>query len=179
MLIFPPFPTTRCFIYHQQTLTGSCAYSKNPALRRVDTFARMAVSHRSMRLSRAAASVIPCLRRGVALLSVGLVLLLSVSSVSPELHTWLHVRFEPEAAACAHHAHAKHVPQTHDDGDRSDPTHDCAVTLFSHGVVHHSAALLALPCEGILRAVNYRAFERLALAQPRYLHLPPQAPPAV
>lgn len=117
----------------------------------------------------------------MAVLASAMVMLLSMTSVSPELHAWLHQKAQPDTAhVCPHHAahgaasSASHVPDS-SDGE----THQCAVTMFSHGVVHHMAALLAQPCEGILRAVNFRAFERLALAQPRYLHLPPQAPPAV
>ncbi|HUR56656.1 MAG TPA: hypothetical protein VM029_03030 [Opitutaceae bacterium] len=122
--------------------------------------------------------------RMVASLAAAMVMVLSLSTVSPELHAWLHDKAQPQEQThvCPHHAapgaagHASHAPAP--DSDESD-THQCAVTMFSHGVVHHAAALLTQPCEGILRAVNYRAFERLALAQPRYLHLPPQAPPAV
>jgi hypothetical protein len=121
--------------------------------------------------------------RAVAALAVGLVMLLTLSAVSPELHTWLHVKETAEKPhACAHHAahaptgHATHVPIS--DSGEGD-SHECAVTMFSHGVVYHAGALLSQPCEGILRAANLRAFERLALAQPRFLHLPPQAPPAV
>jgi len=114
-------------------------------------------------------------------LAAGLVMLLSLSSVSPELHVWLHEKGQESAThVCAHHdAHAaSDTPEHAPDSDRSDD-HTCAVTMFSHGVVYHVAALVARPGEGILRAVHFRAFERLALAQPRFLHLPPQAPPAV
>jgi hypothetical protein len=109
-----------------------------------------------------------------------MVMLLSLASVSPELHDWLHDRTTAKADACPHHHHhgAKSPHGSHESG-RSSSAHDCAVTLFSHGVVHYAALAIAQPCEGILRAVNHRAFEQLALAQPRYLHLPPQAPPAV
>ncbi len=108
-----------------------------------------------------------------------MVMLLSLASVSPGLHAWLHDRHAPDGAACPHHHHgAKSQHSTHG-ADQTEPAHECAVTLFSHGVVHHAALAVAQPCEGILRAVNFRAFEQLALAQPRYLHLPPQAPPAV
>jgi hypothetical protein len=119
--------------------------------------------------------------RALASLTAGLVMLLSLSAVSPELHAWLHAKEKVQKPhACAHHAtqptadDASHAPSSNaDDG----ATHECAVTMFSHGIVHQAIALLAQPCEGILRAVNSRAFERLALAQPRYWHLPPQAPP--
>lgn len=119
--------------------------------------------------------------RAVALLGAGLVLLLSLSSASPEIHAWLHEQAQADAAhKCAHHGAAAHNDSSADapaSGHWEDDS--CAVTMFSHGVVAQGAALLVLPCEGILRAVDFRAFERLALAQPRFWHLPPQAPPAV
>jgi hypothetical protein len=122
----------------------------------------------------------PLAVRALALVSACMVMLLSLAAVSPELHDWLHGWHVGKADACPHHHHPGATAQHgSDDSDRSDPAHDCAVTLFSHGVVQHAAFAVAQPCEGILRAVNYRAFEQLALAQPRYLHLPPQAPPAV
>jgi hypothetical protein len=127
--------------------------------------------------------------RAVAVFAVGLVLLLTTSSVSPELHAWLHDKTQPQDAghACAHHHHHSHAHggETHDSDARdfpaapADDDHGCAVTVFAHGIVAQATACFAQPCEGILRAVNHRAFERLALAQPRFLHLPPQAPPAV
>lgn len=118
--------------------------------------------------------------RIVAFLAAGLVLLLSTSAVSPVLHAWLH---DAAAAAanghtCPHHGKAAPLaalPAADDDA----PDHECAVTMFSHGVILSAAAPLVTPCEGLLRAVDFPAFERLALAQPRWLHTPPQAPPAV
>lgn len=108
-------------------------------------------------------------------------MLLSVAVVSPEVHAWLH---EPEHEsahhACAHQAGpAAHGTAPAPDSDSHDAEIDrCAVTLFSHGVLSQAVTLLVQPCEGILRAVNHRAFEQLALARPRFLHRPPQAPPA-
>lgn len=115
--------------------------------------------------------------RVVAWLAAGLVILLSMSANSPELHAWLHAPSLAQANhTCGHsRAAADAVP---DSGSEEGENHACAVTLFSQGVVHQAVALLTQPCEGILRAVNVRAFERFALAQPRYLHRPPQAPPA-
>jgi len=115
-------------------------------------------------------------------LAAGIVFLLSLSAVSPALHGWLHAtQKEGPAHACPHHAAraGAELPSDTPGSERDESEHGCAVTMFAHGVTHHVGALLAQPCEGILRAANYRAFERLALAQPRYLHLPPQAPPAV
>lgn len=110
----------------------------------------------------------------MAVLASGLVLLLSFSAVSPGLHAWLH----DESADHPRHA-CTHAAAGEASDAPAEESHACAVTLFAHGVVHHAAALLTQPCEGILRAIDVRAFERLALAQPRYLHRPPQAPPAV
>jgi hypothetical protein len=97
------------------------------------------------------------------------------------LHDWLHAATKTqEKHVCGNHAaHAAESGAHAPDAEDEDESHECAVTMFSHGVVYHAGALLAQPCEGILRAANLRAFERLALAQPRFLHLPPQAPPAV
>ena len=119
--------------------------------------------------------------RAVAFLGMGLVMLLSLSSVSAELHAWLHEKAPEDAPhKCAQHGASAHSDSTANVPHSNEGEGDsCAVTMFSHGVVYQAGALLAQPCEGILRAVNHGAFERLALAQPRFLHLPPQAPPAV
>jgi len=144
----------------------------------VDIFATIHAFKTSMRPLRPALSMPPRLWRVVASFAAGLVMVLTLSSVSPELHAWLHKPGQDKSTthSCPHHGadSTSHAP-----GSNEVEDHDCAVTMFSHGVVHHAVALLTQPCEGILRAVNYRAFERLALAQPRYLHLPPQAPPVV
>lgn len=115
--------------------------------------------------------------RAIAVASACMVMLLSLASVSPELHDWLHDSHIAKTDSCPHHHH--HGAKGTSDSDQADAVHDCAVTLFSHGVVHQAALAVVQPCEGLLRAVNFRAFQQLALAQPRYLHLPPQAPPAV
>src|SRR5687768_12055923 len=117
--------------------------------------------------------------RAVAPLAIGLVMLLMLSAVSPALHAWLHPKANPHQQTCAHHeshaaAEASHAP----DSDRRGE-HECAVTMFSQGAVVHGAPQLTLPCERVLRGVNLRALERVAWAEPRFLHLPPQAPPAV
>lgn len=117
--------------------------------------------------------------RAVALFGAGMVLLLGMANVSPDLHAWIHQASQTKPDPCPHHHHASHAPKAPDAGGATTTGHECAVTLFSHGVVYHAAAFVTQPCEGILRAVDFRAFERLALAQPRYLHRPPQAPPAV
>ena len=114
--------------------------------------------------------------RAVAALAAAVILLLSLSVVSPELHGWLHDSTDDHGSVtCDHGSNAG----SHTESDAEGDHHTCAVTLFAQGVVHHAAAAIVQPCEGLLRAVNYRAFEQLALAQPRHLHRPPQAPPAV
>ena len=124
-------------------------------------------------------SPLPRISRVVATLAAALVMVLSLATVSPELHAWLHDRGEDRAAQACPHRHAAESATPVADSSGHGESHECAVTLFSQGVVHYAAALLTQPCEGVLRAVNFRAFERRALAQPRYLHRPPQAPPAV
>lgn len=123
----------------------------------------------------------PVFTRLIACATASLVLLLSLSAVSPELHAWLHESGLGKAATTCPHGHAHGVTKAAQPAQPSadDEDHECAVTLFAHGIVSHAVPPLARPCEGILCAVNYRAFKQLALAQPRYLHLPPQAPPAV
>jgi hypothetical protein len=121
------------------------------------------------------------LTRVVASFAAGLVMLLSLSAVSPQLHAWLHGHVREHASHMGAQAAKPAMERGVADVSSADEdeAHECAVTMFSHGVVHHAVAFSMQPCEGILRAVNFRAFERLALAQPRYLHRPPQAPPAV
>jgi len=119
--------------------------------------------------------------RALAWVVAGLVMLLSLSAVSPDLHSWIHAEEKAHATQdCpVHGAHAPSgVASQAPDSEHGD-RHECAVTLFSHGVVLHALATVIQPCEGLLRAIHFRAWERLALAQPRFLHLPPQAPPAV
>ncbi|MGH7945526.1 MAG: hypothetical protein ACREF9_11010 [Opitutaceae bacterium] len=99
--------------------------------------------------------------------------------MSPELHAWLHEQTQDRAAhTCSQHGVRTAAETAHVPGADNAEKHGCAVTMFSQGLVHHAVTVLALPFESILRGVDYRAFERLALAQPRYLHRPPQAPPA-
>lgn len=146
----------------------------------VDSFAT--IPSTTMRHHRHASPLPSRLMRVAASLVAAMVIVLTLSSASPELHVWLHGA--PGNVGAHHCGHAHHVDspvKAHAPAADSDQTgaHQCAVTLFSHGVVYESAPALTQPCEGILRAIHFRAFERQALAHPRYLHLPPQAPPAV
>ena len=116
--------------------------------------------------------------QALATLLAGLVILLACSTVSPELHAWLHGTLPaPGKHVCAQHA--KQLPSAGDPRlhDVVESEHGCAVTLFARGLVSDGPLPVPAPAAEILRAVNFRAIERLALAQPRFLHLPPQAPP--
>ena len=66
---------------------------------------------------------------GLTLLLSAWVLLLSLATVSPELHNWFHLHEENN---CAGHCHSDH--SNADAEDPSDPDHVCAVTLFAGGV---------------------------------------------
>src|SRR5687768_9320133 len=99
--------------------------------------------------------------RAVASLAAGLVMLLGFSAVSPDLHAWLHAKEKAPTPLhnCAHHAShtAAGLPvdaSSPDSGEGNtqdaQDSHQCAVTMFSHGVLHHAVALVAQPCEGIL-----------------------------
>jgi hypothetical protein len=131
-----------------------------------------------MRLNHIPVSLPSRFSRAIASFAAGLVMLLSLSAASPELHAWLHEQEHTEQTSAHPCEHASNNAVPASDSDNTD-THQCAVTIFSQGVLSHAVALMTQPCEGILRAVNYGAFEQLALARPPFLHLPPQAPPAV
>lgn len=91
-----------------------------------------------MRSSAASSSLPSRLWRGVALLAAVLVLLLSVSSVSPALHAWLHDLGHDHAEhTCPHHGARAATSDSAPAPDGED--HQCAVTLFAHG--HLLAAL--------------------------------------
>ena len=109
--------------------------------------------------------------RLTASLAVVLVLALSVFAASPELHGFLH-------------DHASHSQAGHHAGDTarpgdSDHEDGCVVTLFAQGLVA-AVGLFALRRTGrtlILSA--YALAERVGPPAPAFLHLPPQAPPAL
>jgi hypothetical protein len=94
-------------------------------------------------------------RRLVAAAGVALVLALTVLSVSPSLHAWLH-------------------------GEKQlDPNDDCAVVLFAHGI---TPALIALALLGLLlppRREKLPLPEILFLAAPSFSHPPGCGPPLV
>ena len=87
-----------------------------------------------------------------ALLAAGLVLLLAVLAVCPEAHEWLHK-----------------------DADRGD--HECAVTLFMHGVAPTvtgiAVAVVAWAFTGVVSGPAVEA----SFAASEHLLLPGRAPP--
>lgn len=91
-------------------------------------------------------------QRGCALLAVVLLLLLTVSAVSPTLHAWLHP-----------------------DGDH-EASHQCAVGLFASGVT--LAPAIALPAPDVTWRERPPATARaLFLIGTRYLRQPERGPP--
>lgn len=111
------------------------------------------------------------LARLTALLSVGLVLVLTVLASSPELHERIHGH-QAEAGG-GHHAG---IPA---DGAKPDSDDGCVVTLFAQGVTL-ALAVVALAFTGeTRRAASFALFDRITPEAPRYLHLPTQAPPLV
>lgn len=106
------------------------------------------------------------LARVTAVLAVGLVLALSLLSVSPELHGWLH---GPEGAG----EHADHEAEA----PVGDSDHSCAVTLFAHGVETLLVFCLLLLARPLARSTVWPAGDEIAAAYPRYWHVPSHAPP--
>jgi hypothetical protein len=111
------------------------------------------------------------LARATALLAVALVLALSVFAASPGLHELLHGH-ERAAGAVHHDASPASHPQ---DADGDD---GCVVTLFAQGVVL-ALAFAALAFTGqTLHLADFWISDRVVPEDPRFLHLPTQAPPA-
>lgn len=77
--------------------------------------------------------ITPRIWRVAALLAAGLVLLLSVASVSPALHNWLHDlgHNEHTAHACSHDATDSAAPDSSHAPESEN--HACAVTLLANG----------------------------------------------
>jgi hypothetical protein len=92
-------------------------------------------------------------QRGCALLAVALLLLLTVSAVSPTLHAWLHP-----------------------DGDH-EANHQCAVVLFASGVALTPATVLAAP-DLAWSEQRPATAPALFLIAARYLRQPERGPPA-
>jgi hypothetical protein len=103
--------------------------------------------------------------RLLAVTVAALVLLLSVLSVSHQLHADLH--------ACGHdHGHAHEAPAGNPDSDES-----CVVTLFGQGITAGSAPLLIAAPIVAFSAPNFSRSTELVFGSPRYLHLPGRGPP--
>lgn len=92
-------------------------------------------------------------QRACALLAAGLLLLLTLSAVSPLLHAWLH-------------ADADH-----------EPNHQCAVVLFASGVTLAPATALTAP-DLAWREQPPATARVLFLIGTRYLRQPERGPPA-
>ncbi len=110
-------------------------------------------------------STLPPWLRVVAWACATLVLLLSLASVSPQLHSELH-------ASCDH-------GHCHDDAPApsTDHDHDCAVTLFAQGVALFAQfSALSAPFFQELPSVC-RLPEKPALPRPHALTPPAHAPP--
>ena len=107
------------------------------------------------------------LKRTLAAMSAGLVLALTVFSASPQLHGLLHGH---EAAA------SNGIPGHAPDNDTDE---GCVVTLFAQGLVLCLALYALVRLGEKLHLLDYAAYSRVTAEEPAYLHLPPQAPPAV
>lgn len=105
--------------------------------------------------------------RLTALLAVLLVLMLGMMSVCPELHGGLH---EHEQLA-AHSDHEEHETPVNDSG------HECAVTLFAHGVEILQVFCLLMLVRSLARSDVLLAGDEIAAAYPRYWLVPSHAPP--
>ena len=97
---------------------------------------------------------LPLFRRLVAVLSAALLLLLSVSAVSPALHDHLHDH----------------------ETDHTSPSHVCAVALFATGLVLAVATIAVAP-RSTPFALLPTAAPSVCFAAPRHLHPPERGPP--
>ncbi|MDB6113231.1 MAG: hypothetical protein JWQ62_176 [Lacunisphaera sp.] len=102
--------------------------------------------------------------RFTAIVGIALVLLLNVLAASPGLHARLHAQGQtPE--------HAAHGQEPVGDSD-----HECAVTLFAHGVT--ALLFLCLLLSRLLaRGTVLHVSDWLIAARPRYWLVPSHAPP--
>lgn len=108
------------------------------------------------------------LRRLLAAGCAALVLALTLASVSPAAHAWLH-QDEP-AHACRDHPKAKPAPHAAD--------HNCAVVLFAHGLDLPVGPVALLPPASLPRTFAHSGTVELFLVSPRYLRQPERGPPA-
>lgn len=124
------------------------------------------------------------IRRSTAILGVALVMLLNILTVSPRLHAWIHgqsgaergevavAKAKPAAVSGQSHQHRGTNPA-------GELDHECAVTLFAGGVAPLLFFCLLLLARPWVRPLVLRATDWIAVAQPRYWHVPSHAPPRV
>lgn len=113
------------------------------------------------------------MRIGLAALLLAWVLLLSLATVSPDLHNRLHLF---EADTCEGHCHSEHSNEN-DAEDTTPADHVCAVTLFAAGLDYDIPP--SLPDVGFLPIGNIDDPESLS---PLIVHrslLYARAPPVV
>src|SRR5258708_1618063 len=104
--------------------------------------------------------------RLTAVLGIAPVVFLNVLAASPRLHARLHGQEPtPEHAA-------------HDRAPVGDSDHECAVTLFAHGVTALLLFCLLLLSRLLARGTVLHVRDWLIAARPRYWLMPSHAPPA-
>lgn len=120
--------------------------------------------------------------RVLAVVCAGMILLLSAAAASPALHAWLHSETPvPAAALACEHAHTQAGAQ--DDSSDSDHArerehaHECAITLFSHGVTLASLLVATLDHLSAASDTAPAPHDRVTPPGPRHLRPQPQAPP--
>ena len=105
--------------------------------------------------------------RLTAVLGIALVLLLNVLAASPGLHARLHGQAPTSE------------PTAHDQAPVGDPDHECAVTVFAHGVPALVFFGLRLLARLLARSPAWLANDCLVAARPRYWLVPSHAPPLI
>jgi hypothetical protein len=148
----------------------------------------------------------PRLLRVTAWTGVILMVVLAFGAASPQFHAWFHAEAHA-AAAAAYHEHEHSSPEATssppanpanpanparspalpappappaDSGSASSVPEDddgCVITIFAHGVVSLSAALVLLAGIAVLKPAHRVACDRIAPAAPRYTWLRTHAPP--
>jgi hypothetical protein len=121
--------------------------------------------------------------RVLAAVCAGLVGLLSFATSSPALHAWLHGESleSGHGHVCSAHAHDTEHAKEGESGlprDGHAGSHECAISLFAHGVTLAHAFLVALDQSRAVQAVEIAPSDRVPLSESRHLRPQPQAPPA-
>ncbi|AHF93089.1 hypothetical protein OPIT5_25625 [Opitutaceae bacterium TAV5] len=135
----------------------------------------------------------PRLLRVAAWAGVALMVMLVVGAANPQFHAWFHAAEHAVQADPAHphtHGHAHHrtaIPfnfpalpvGTADDAPAvPDDDDGCVITVFAHGIVSLSAALVLLAGVDVLKPAHRIARDWITPAAPRYAWLRTHAPPA-